>query len=686
LNTASEETDNLPATALVRFSLATMLMEKALLDEAAKSLAAALDIAPGFAAAHDKLGLILQCLGRREEAIAHYECAAKLSPGRPEFRNNLVSALAEQARHLLTVKDLAGAENTVIQALELTPDLVDLHQTLGEIYLARGEQQKAIEAFCTAVHYGPGNVRLWQSLLAHCQSSLSGKQLAALGKDLLTAYEQSPNESLADIATHLILARPEVSTLLSAAADNQQLLTLMFEGKLWPLLDDGLFLRVMESSLLCNWELEQLLTVLRKNLLLSHPTDTCYPADLAGYIPFLCSLAQLCFSNEYVFYVTGEEQTAVRQLQVFICDRIGSGSKIPLLRLVLLACYQPLHRLPECELLTSLVDAEDHHEMLQKVFLHQVVEPLAEQRMKCMIPAISPIDALSQQVQDQYEENPYPRWFSMALPVPLPMDKVFSKLFPHLVIPQILNNKQPAILIAGCGTGRHAITTAARFEGARVTAMDLSKASLAYAMRKAEEFGCANITFVQGDILNLDHTEQDFDIIECSGVLHHMASPEEGWRKLLRRLKPGGLMGVALYSTIARRHIAAARNFIAGRNYHPAPDDIRRCRREIASFTDDQLIRKVMASRDFYSTSACRDLIFHVQEHTFDLLQIAAIIKDFDLAFLGFQLDAQTLLRYSNRFPDDSTHNSLHLWHLFEQENPDTFGGMYQFWVQRSGK
>lgn len=220
----------------------------------------------------------------------------------------------------------------------------------------------------------------------------------------------------------------------------------MFEGKLWPLLDDGLFLRVMESSLLCNWELEQLLTVLRKNLLLPNPNHD--PADLAGYIPFLCSLAQLCFSNEYVFYVTEEEQTAVRQLQVFIGDCIGSGSKIPLLRLVILACYQPLHRLPECQLLTSLVDAGGHHEMLQKVFLHQVDEPLAEQRMKRMIPAISPIDALSQQVQDQYEENPYPRWFSMALPVPLPMDKVFSKLFPHLVFPQILNNQQPAILIA----------------------------------------------------------------------------------------------------------------------------------------------------------------------------------------------------------------------------------------------
>jgi len=24
-------------------------------------------------------------------------------------------------------------------------------------------------------------------------------------------------------------------------------------------------------------------------------------------------------------------------------------------------------------------------------------------------------------------------------------------------------------------------------------------------------------------------------------------------------------------------------------------------------------------------------------------------------------------------------------WHLFETENPDTFGAMYQFWIHRRG-
>jgi hypothetical protein len=28
--------------------------------------------------------------------------------------------------------------------------------------------------------------------------------------------------------------------------------------------------------------------------------------------------------------------------------------------------------------------------------------------------------------------------------------------------------------------------------------------------------------------------------------------------------------------------------------------------------------------------------------------------------------------------------SDLSLWNIFEQENPDTFVGMYQFWVQKA--
>jgi hypothetical protein len=37
------------------------------------------------------------------------------------------------------------------------------------------------------------------------------------------------------------------------------------------------------------------------------------------------------------------------------------------------------------------------------------------------------------------------------------------------------------------------------------------------------------------------------------------------------------------------------------------------------------------------------------------------------------------------RFPDDRVATNLAQWQLFENEYPDTFVGMYQFWVQKAG-
>ena len=53
--------------------------------------------------------------------------------------------------------------------------------------------------------------------------------------------------------------------------------------------------------------------------------------------------------------------------------------------------------------------------------------------------------------------------------------------------------------------------------------------------------------------------DERFDLVESSGVLHHMEDPQEGWRILTGLVKPGGLMKIALYSEIARQDVVAAR-------------------------------------------------------------------------------------------------------------------------------
>jgi hypothetical protein len=61
--------------------------------------------------------------------------------------------------------------------------------------------------------------------------------------------------------------------------------------------------------------------------------------------------------------------------------------------------------------------------------------------------------------------------------------------------------------------------------------------------------------------------------------------------------------------------------------------------------------------------------------------EIKAFLDENDLAFIGFGGDAEQ--SYRRRFPQDTAMTDLDNWHAFETENPTTFVGMYQFWVQK---
>ena len=384
-------------------------------------------------------------------------------------------------------------------------------------------------------------------------------------------------------------------------------------------LAEPLLLRLLEDVVIRDAGLERLLTETRRKLL-----DAPLP------LPVMAAIAHQCFNTEYVFDETAEERARIERMRPSTPEEFAAY-----------AAYRPIEGNPIASLARRQID-----------------EPGEERRLAAEIPSISDArSAVSAAVRAQYEANPYPRW--VRLPAPIAVDE-----------------SKKGILIAGCGTGQHALSTARRFPKAHVLAVDLSRASLGYAKRKTIELGVRNIEYRQADILALTALEERYDLIECSGVLHHMEDPYEGWRILRGLLKPGGRMRVGLYSELGRRAVVRARELIASQGYKPDAEGIRACRAALRSRAEFQ---SIVRNEDFYSMSGCRDLLFHVQEHRFTLPQIEAMLARLELRFQGFELaDSQTLARYRARFKEDSCAN----WHRFEEEFPDTFSRMYQFWVE----
>ena len=425
--------------------------------------------------------------------------------------------------------------------------------------------------------------------------------------------------------------------------------------------------------------IEKLMIMLRRCLLNLSPEES--PDD---YYALLLTLAYQGHVNEFVCYQAPEEQGRISALK----DELENAELTPddatVCKLLIMAAYQPLSSLKNAASLPELAKKYKDKEFREFVAL-TISEILEERNILPAIPTIGTIDdAISQAVQGQYEQNPYPRWIDYGDFPAETMEIVMRRLYPEFDQTQLELSSAPDILIAGCGTGKHAVGTAQRFANSHVTAVDLSRASLAYAIRKSREYGYNNIEYFQADILKLGELNRQFDIVESAGVLHHMRDPMAGWRVITDLLKPGGLMKIGLYSAKAREDITAMRQEIKDKGYGDSPEEIRRFRHELMQNPQMREQYGFSNSNDFYSLSECRDLLFHRQEHCFTIPKLKACLQELGLRFIGFETSEFAYIKtYMERFPEDKARVNLENWEKLEEEIPKMFFGMYQFWCYK---
>jgi 2-polyprenyl-3-methyl-5-hydroxy-6-metoxy-1,4-benzoquinol methylase len=486
-------------------------------------------------------------------------------------------------------------------------------------------------------------------------------------------------EQFGPICATLVAVLPPLGDAMRRATkawpNRLPLAQLLADARLAAVAADPLLLTILQSTPVCDVALERVLTMLRAALLGKAADAPVNDTTLA----FICALAQQCFINEYVFDVTSTEQEHVEQLKSTLSNTVcARRTKILPQQLAAIAMYEPLHALPDAEILLdfkwpSIVDA---------VVTQQLREPMQERALRDSILQLTAInDDVSQRVRQQYEENPYPRWVHVAGNVePVTIDHYLRIMIPGATFASISDKSALDILVAGCGTGSHPIEIARKLLNARVLAIDLSLSSLAYAKRKTPPELRTWIDYAQADILKLGAIDRVFDIVDASGVLHHMSDPVKAIHILLALLRPGGLMHLGLYSEVARRDVTAARNYVAEKGYRPTVDGIRRCRQDLLN----SQLRSVARASDFFSTSECRDLLFHVQEHQLTIAKIKSLLAEAGLSFIGFVFDPPRARHYALLFAQaEKSTTDLDAWAEFETRNPGTFEGMYQFWAQK---
>ena len=614
--------------------------------------------------------------GRLEAAISGYRQVLRLHPAFPAAHNNLAAALRAARR-----PDEAAASYR--RALELRPDYATAHANLAATLAGLGHRQDGLKHAFHAMRLEPGNLRHRQ-ILTDAMRTMHFTQASpwivqAVGSCF--AMDGIEHQLLTPAAVSLLKLNPVVSEALAVATEeNDETLSAALRGQvLRPLFKERLLQAVLTRAVVPDPAFERLLTAVRRCAL--REVTTLHGPVLPGLYDddpgLIAALACQCFINDYAFAETAEETALVADL----AERTPMGFGLTP-AVVVLAMYRPLYRLPGRE---GLAEHGDHlPPALAALVQQQLLEPLAEAEIARDLPRLTPIeDAVSGAVREQYEANPYPRWLATGAKAPRPLGEVVAALFPHL-------ERRPAghgptrVLIAGCGTGKHAVDVATRYSGVQILAIDISRASLAYGARKARAAGLSKICFALADVLALGSLDERFDLIEAVGVLHHLADPLEGWRVLAALLAEGGFMKVGLYSQRARAGIGAARDHLRRKGLATDAASLRAARQAILALAPEDPVRKVVGELDFYSLSGCRDLLFNVQEHAFTLPRIADMHERLGLEFLGFEFfDPGAKQAYAKRFARDPEMLDLKLWDAFEQSAPDTFHNMYQFWCRR---
>ena len=448
-----------------------------------------------------------------------------------------------------------------------------------------------------------------------------------------------------------------------------------------PLQQIPLLNALLQSAPVATVEFERFLTCARHALTRARVEHSSARAFGHSRAAILCRTLSAMLRQRIHLLLRRRELLAADACREKLLALLDANAAVPQVLLLAVAAYFPLYTLRDAKRLLAATESSP----VDTVLRQQIREPLEEQALGASVDCLTSItDGVSEEVRAQYEQNPYPRW--VKLPIgdqSRPFNDELRRRLPYASFAPLPDDSAPEVLVAGCGTGAHSILVAQRIRGARVLAIDLSLGSIGYAIRKTQELGITNIEYAQADILNVGDIARTFDVIESGGVLHHLADPFTGWRALLSRLRPGGFMGLGLYSEVARRHVVKARELIAARGYASSYDEIRRFRQDLLAQEADADMQRLTTSTDFFSTSECRDLLFHVQEHRLTLDQIKSFLTEFGLDFLGFELDPRVRHQYRVRFTDDPSVTNLRNWARFEADNPATFAGMYQFWIQK---
>ena len=246
----------------------------------------------------------------------------------------------------------------------------------------------------------------------------------------------------------------------------------------------------------------------------------------------------------------------------------------------------------------------------------------------------SPCTAVLDDVRDFYERMPYPPPLTrLEDDRGQPGSSDRRRAFFHQVWPADRQRANLDILIAGCGTSQ-AARYALREPTAHVTAIDVSETSLRHTADLQQKYRLENLELHQLPIEHVADLRRSFDLVICTGVLHHLPDPDLGLRALRDVLTPRGAMRLMVYAPYGRAGIYMMQAYCRLLGLGTSEHDLRHLAATLDSLPADHPIATVLhKAKDFREPEAIADALLHPLDRAYTVPEVYAWLDRCGMSF-----------------------------------------------------
>jgi SAM-dependent methyltransferase len=213
----------------------------------------------------------------------------------------------------------------------------------------------------------------------------------------------------------------------------------------------------------------------------------------------------------------------------------------------------------------------------------------------------------------------------------------------HLLWPDKPYRADLDILVAGCGTWQAAKYALCR-PHARVVGIDVSPTSLDHTRQLKRQYDLTNLETRQLPVESAAALERTFDLIVCTGVLHHLVDPDAGLRALRSVLKPEGAMSLMVYAPYGRTGVYMLQDYCRRLGIGTSEQEISDLTAALKALPHHHpLMTLLRGSRDAANADALADALLNPRDRSYSVPQLFDFIERNGLTFVRWYSQAPYL-------------------------------------------